>query len=137
MKAEILLVLFSQSFFFLMIRRPPRSTRTDTLFPYTTLFRSNRRCACPVCRHEEEINMLGMPGDTIDRDVQEWERIEKAVAFRLPSGDDLLIARKVACPTCDKPIAMVLAEGTTSGFARRHAQCGIVGRQERPGVGKE
>src|SRR3546814_5570134 len=28
-------------FFFLMIRRPPRSTRTDTLFPYTTLFRSN------------------------------------------------------------------------------------------------
>src|SRR3546814_13751311 len=31
-------------FFFLMIRRPPRSTRTDTLFPYTTLFRS------PTCR---------------------------------------------------------------------------------------
>src|SRR3546814_20838206 len=29
------------SFFFLMIRRPPRSTRTDTLFPYTTLFRSH------------------------------------------------------------------------------------------------
>src|SRR3546814_9086290 len=27
-------------FFFLIIRRPPRSTRTDTLFPYTTLFRS-------------------------------------------------------------------------------------------------
>src|SRR3546814_3899889 len=27
-------------FFFLMIRRPPRSTRTDTLFPYTTLFRA-------------------------------------------------------------------------------------------------
>src|SRR3546814_15443571 len=26
--------------FFLMLRRPPRSTRTDTLFPYTTLFRS-------------------------------------------------------------------------------------------------
>src|SRR3546814_20907083 len=36
-------VFFSYSFlffFFLMIRRPPRSTRTDTLFPYTTLFRS-------------------------------------------------------------------------------------------------
>src|SRR3546814_20550499 len=39
-----------------MIRRPPRSTRTDTLFPYTTLFRSERRS--PVrwpfrysCRH--------------------------------------------------------------------------------------
>src|SRR3546814_2142869 len=33
----------SWSVFFLMIRRPPRSTRTDTLFPYTTLFRSIRR----------------------------------------------------------------------------------------------
>src|SRR3546814_10797430 len=30
-------------FFFLMVRRPPRSTRTDTLFPYTTLFRSYQR----------------------------------------------------------------------------------------------
>src|SRR3546814_15080350 len=30
-------------FFFLMRRRPPRSTRTDTLFPYTTLFRSGRK----------------------------------------------------------------------------------------------
>src|SRR3546814_15671749 len=29
-------------FVFLMIRRPPRSTRTDTLFPYTTLFRSHQ-----------------------------------------------------------------------------------------------
>src|SRR3546814_14235344 len=33
-------------FFFLMIRRPPRSTRTDTLFPYTTLFRSCRGAVC-------------------------------------------------------------------------------------------
>src|SRR3546814_9458877 len=33
------MILFT-IFFFLMIRRPPRSTRTDTLFPYTTLFRS-------------------------------------------------------------------------------------------------
>src|SRR3546814_3939612 len=30
-----------------MIRRPPRSTRTDTLFPYTTLFRSQRAAASP------------------------------------------------------------------------------------------
>src|SRR3546814_4962391 len=44
--------------FFLMIRRPPRSTRTDTLFPYTTLFRSSagrlwsRARSCGrACRH--------------------------------------------------------------------------------------
>src|SRR3546814_11439812 len=33
-------MVFVFCFFFLMIRRPPRSTRTDTLVPYTTLFRS-------------------------------------------------------------------------------------------------
>src|SRR3546814_4096821 len=33
-------MIISFVFCFLMIRRPPRSTRTDTLFPYTTLFRS-------------------------------------------------------------------------------------------------
>src|SRR3546814_11690244 len=32
--------MMSTNSFFLTIRRPPRSTRTDTLFPYTTLFRS-------------------------------------------------------------------------------------------------
>src|SRR3546814_13987594 len=44
--------LFICVFFFLMIRRPPRSTRTDTLFPYTTLFRSPRsekKSNCEVC----------------------------------------------------------------------------------------
>src|SRR3546814_7836306 len=36
-------------FFFLMIRRPPRSTRTDTLFPYTTLFRSRVTTSWWLC----------------------------------------------------------------------------------------
>src|SRR3546814_14281999 len=38
-RSSLCLILY---FFFLMIRLPPRSTRTDTLFPYTTLFRSQR-----------------------------------------------------------------------------------------------
>src|SRR3546814_10322811 len=41
-------------FFFLMIRRPPRSTRTDTLFPYSTLFRSQ---TCSKV-HSSESNAL-------------------------------------------------------------------------------
>src|SRR3546814_16949691 len=36
------------SLFFLMILRPPRSTRTDTLFPYTTLVRSQYRTSGPL-----------------------------------------------------------------------------------------
>src|SRR3546814_2811807 len=41
-------------FFFLMIRRPPRSTRTYTLFPYTTLFRSEGPCLaqCKTVRRQ-------------------------------------------------------------------------------------
>src|SRR3546814_6917725 len=37
-----------------MIRRPPRSTRTDTLFPYTTLFRSN----CKGTDQQKKVGML-------------------------------------------------------------------------------
>src|SRR3546814_10687446 len=40
--------------FFLMIRRPPRSTRTDTLFPYTTLFRSQVRRRPPAGHRRAE-----------------------------------------------------------------------------------
>src|SRR3546814_11292162 len=43
MRVEFVVILrwcYFALVFFLMIRRPPRSTRTDTLFPYTTLFRS-------------------------------------------------------------------------------------------------
>src|SRR3546814_16029075 len=47
----VLSYLWCDCFFFLMIRRPPISTRTDTLFPYTTLFRSARIVAV-VAHHE-------------------------------------------------------------------------------------
>src|SRR3546814_16871244 len=42
-------------FFFLMIRRPPRSTRTDTLFPYTTLFRSQGRVRYNVYADDNDL----------------------------------------------------------------------------------
>src|SRR3546814_4801596 len=45
-----MMVPFYVFFFFLMIRRPPRSTRTDTLFPYTTLFRSPSRATGQATR---------------------------------------------------------------------------------------
>src|SRR3546814_7105655 len=40
-----------------MIRRPPRSTRTDTLFPYTTLFRS-ARCFVPTRNIDVQLQLL-------------------------------------------------------------------------------
>src|SRR3546814_16545175 len=52
----MLLHLVCLFLFFLMIRRPPRSTRTDTLFPYTTRFRSRHwreggSAAAPAYQH--------------------------------------------------------------------------------------
>src|SRR3546814_18253741 len=43
--------------FFCMIRRPPRSTRTDTLFPYTTLFRSADAAPAPHRALTEQVEI--------------------------------------------------------------------------------
>src|SRR3546814_18372847 len=57
-----------------MMRRPPRSTRTDTLFPYTTLFRScraeeDRRDAVAVC------GRLGIPIHFRDFSGEYWDGV--------------------------------------------------------------
>src|SRR3546814_5212211 len=52
----------SSFFFFLMIRRPPRSTRTDTLFPYTTLFRSDSRAGQTGQPQARATNLRQHPG---------------------------------------------------------------------------
>src|SRR3546814_17477882 len=51
-----------------MIRRPPRSTQTDTLFPYTTLFRSYRSAIFPHAP-EQEASARG----AIERAQGDWE----------------------------------------------------------------
>src|SRR3546814_14972479 len=78
-----------------MIRRPPRSTRTDTLFPYTTLFRSP----------EHEHPSVGRPGRTL---VQ--------VAF----GQQPLAAAVGAHDADMKPAAELLGEGDQVAARRPH-----------------
>src|SRR3546814_4547014 len=71
-------------FFFLMIRRPPRSTRTDTLFPYTTLFRSGlaqrRRARSDRRSAQTRTNRAGNAGGVPRRDLV-WS------CFRDPAAD--------------------------------------------------
>src|SRR3546814_1312087 len=60
-----------------MIRRPPRSTRTDTLFPYTTLFRSVAQVRQQWGRVDILVNNVGIggpAGSAVDLDLQEWDR---------------------------------------------------------------
>src|SRR3546814_14700273 len=64
-------------FFFLIIRRPPRSTRTDTLFPYTTLFRSRDRKGrrCDIWYSPQPLSRNLVP-----KDVQlPWSRKRPAI----------------------------------------------------------
>src|SRR3546814_13788135 len=52
--------LLYSDIFFLMIRRPPRSTRTDTLFPYTTLFRSHQVVAADAVDQVDRIEHVAL-----------------------------------------------------------------------------
>src|SRR3546814_19976900 len=66
-------------FFFLMLRRPPRSTRTDTLFPYTTLFRSQLPerpvggCDRLGFAGDDEAEALGIVHACLDADVATFD----------------------------------------------------------------
>src|SRR3546814_3681022 len=67
-----MLYLYSVCFLFvvfLMIRRPPRSTRTDTLFPYTTLFRSGNVLG-PLGIGDQAAGILARNEVLRNRDVQ-------------------------------------------------------------------
>src|SRR3546814_11404133 len=65
-------------FVFLMIRRPPRSTRTDTLFPYTTLFRSPVRT--PGKKHGPALTRSVCDGTPIHR---AWQAVGQQGQYAL------------------------------------------------------
>src|SRR3546814_4417177 len=74
-------------FFFLMIRRPPRSTRTDTLFPYTTLFRSGA-ADLPAPRLQSQLReMLVRYGFTSVVDTGSDPRDTGPLRARIESGE--------------------------------------------------
>src|SRR3546814_20623172 len=70
-----------------MIRRPPRSTRTDTLFPYTTLFRS-------VSKRGDEV-VVAAQGSSLDRTTRESERSAIISALRQGDGSRKDAARRL------------------------------------------
>src|SRR3546814_12700157 len=106
---------------FLMIRRPPRSTRTDTLFPYTTLFRSH----------------CGLPGAWADL----HQLLQQAIRFiqgqgpgaRGGAAGGLAHRRLTDCKGHTKPILRVA--GALNCASRLNAE--ITSRSEERRVGKE
>src|SRR3546814_14063985 len=80
-----------------MIRRPPRSTRTDTLFPYTTLFRSVRgELCCELARAAGPAGMAGgqmmnLAAETSNFDLPTVTRLQQLktgapIAFSVEAG---------------------------------------------------
>src|SRR3546814_15719386 len=80
--------------FFLRIRRPPRSTRTDTRSPYTTLFRSRRRGAA--------VSMAKILLLSVDRVLA--QRIEEATG----GGATVELAQPVEREALDEPALIVI-----------------------------
>src|SRR3546814_4063455 len=78
-----------------MIRRPPRSTRTDTLFPYTTLFRSVDRLAEPR-RHAR--------GHHLDHRAGRGARLAHAVEIAFPGRGRLRIGAPEGIPLDGVPV---------------------------------
>src|SRR3546814_12230276 len=70
-----------------MLRRPPRPTRTDTLFPYTTLFRSPRRGPSRIgVRRIETLGDLPHLGRIAHRQPEDADAIERATGRHQPGG---------------------------------------------------
>src|SRR3546814_9680347 len=80
-----------------MIRRPPRSTRTDALFPYTTLFRSQRDIAAHRMRDDRqraEVELMDQLREIVDEAVHVVIAVGRpgAVAMSAQVGCDDMIA---------------------------------------------
>src|SRR3546814_17783056 len=106
--------------FFLMIRRPPRSTRTDTLFPSTTLFRSNELDHHRIPVNQAMVRPVRRPID--DRDI--WRVQHDQTALDLEKGLVRDIGRD-----------RLLRKGLGKVVGTRG--CGDQGGAEEGGVGKE
>src|SRR3546814_17743985 len=111
-------VLYLLTFYlFLMIRRPPRSTRTDPLFPYTTLFRS---AAGPFRHH----HLVAMAGQQADRRLVDL-RVEHLLGATGQQGDPL-----APLALCRKDLRPVDGRGFRPMLRRhRHHALQQIGRE--------
>src|SRR3546814_8323849 len=80
-----------------MYRRPPRSTRTDTRFPYTTPFRSLHRAGEPGAEvHDHPVVVAGYGHQVVAQGVQALHRKRGEIARSRAAGDDVEAALRIA-----------------------------------------
>src|SRR3546814_8658327 len=103
--------------FVLMIRRPPRSTRTDTLFPYTTLFRSDR--GPPRARTASRVRHRGHPVLRRRREVpagplQQARRRRRPQRVQLEGHHATIVTSRAPRPPREHPSRRARSEEHTS-----------------------
>src|SRR3546814_14255237 len=109
-----------------MIRRPPRSTLTDTLFPYTTLFRSGHHRAPPAHPHlGARLRLLPEAGRTVSR--------RRGVRWHRPPGHR---ARREPAPAGGAAAAVPPRLGLAVFAGTLRAPAAGIGRR-RPAVSRE
>src|SRR3546814_8655430 len=107
-----------------MIRRPPRSTRTDTLFPYTTLFRSNDVIALSQTsdsRGSRNITSafaeVSVPFFSRDNAITGFQRLDLSLAVRSEHYSDFGTATKPKVALAWSPVSSLLLRGSyNEGF---------------------
>src|SRR3546814_7035756 len=115
-------------FFFLMILRPPRSTRTDTLFPYTTLFDQHRHLVADGGNGLEEF------GGILDRHV---EHVGDRMALELHLERLAIVARALADIALDGDVGEELnLDSDQAGAGSRLEAAAIDGGREAAGMGE-
>src|SRR3546814_12839354 len=102
--------------FFLSIRRPPKSTRTDTLFPYTTLFRSFIAVGTPSRRGEghADLRYVHAAAEEIARAVTGFTVIVTKSTVPVGTGDDVERIVREVNPAADVAVVSnpdILREG--------------------------
>src|SRR3546814_15055899 len=102
-----------------MIRRPPRSTRTDTLFPYTTLFRSILEVANRAGDAEDAVERTPRDAQRASRRLRDRAQRRKPRGVRREGGDDH--------PSLRRPDRL-FQTGTKPAFAARRFGIENVGR---------
>src|SRR3546814_12330105 len=117
-----------------MIRRPPSATRTDTLFPYTTLFRSD---ASPELREKTRLTTVrnfGISGFIEQDDAEAWQGIQRVAQG--PVGRRLT-AKYQAQLGIVHPDDFEGGGDVYAGFSRDDAQWAWWKSSEERRVGKE
>src|SRR3546814_17302143 len=124
-------------FVFLIIRRPPRSTRTDTLFPDTTLFRSGRAAAQKITQLAKEKAAKAAERRLADADAKISEKIGAAEAeIAAATASAMTEIEVIAAEAAQDMVAKISGATASAAAASNAVKAALANRSEERRVGQ-